>query len=527
MESLLSGFSESWSLPLLQPFVTYQSAYGVLEQRNLFSLLEDPAREYSTGLRPPPFTRDVSTSMEAYAETVQRVADSVVPFAFSTAEAAVARCEQLTFGFADPALLDSLDMFFQKVVRDGVGSVLSGVRKAAGMDDSTGSPTQQRQKLTMADGGEWEVFQLGLKILVVCAGLDKRFADFESGVLRPSLRKTATLLEIENGADAEVEEEALTPIGLGISSSATKLSSGKSPVNAQPASPTSKDSFDSVPQSALSILRRSPLNSAELRTLLASPPSPLISPPLEQLTRNAHRLVFDASFLPIQKEFAAFAGLPWNASEASPVSNNAANRRYGMMELPQFSLNPSPYITRIGEHLLTLPQQMELYQDDEGLCYRADLLPHLDLIRSQGAGGSTPRSPRNLEPAASSASPAKAAVDDDLLTLPAAALYLTALSLGTQALFISSTTALPALSDKGAKQLSADAGYMANVVSALDVEILPSLRAIEDMCGCPSVEMAKKLESAVAEGCVKEEEEIRRRIVALRTGVVGQPGGRT
>lgn len=526
MESTLSGFSESWSLPLLQPFLSYQNTFGVLEQRYLLSLLEDSSREYSTGLKPPPFTRDVSTAMESYAELVQRITDSVVPFTFQTADGAAQRCEQFTYGFATKSLLESLDMFFHKVVRDGLGGVLTGVRKAAGMDlpgVSSGPNSPPRQKLTMADGGEWEIFQLGLKILAVCAGLDKRFTDFETGVLKPLFKRTANVLEIKD-EDADTESEGPSPVAALTANKPSTGGANKSPINAtapSAAAPT-KESYESVPQSALSLLRRSQLNSEELRSLLLSPPSPLVNPPLEQLTRDAHRLVFDASFLPIQNEFAGFAGLPWNASESSPVAGAGGSRRYGMMEMPQFSLNPSPYITRIGEHLLTLPQQMELYQDDEGLCYRPDLLPFLDLLKPTLPG--TPRSPRvELAEPSSPVSPNKATgLEDDLLSLPAAALYLTALSLGTQVLFVTSTMNLPGLSEKGARQLSADAGYLANVVSALDVEVLPTLRAIEDMCGCATAEVSKRLEAALGLGCAKDEEEVRRKVVVLRTGPQGR-----
>ncbi|KAI9034517.1 Golgi complex component 7-domain-containing protein [Hyaloraphidium curvatum] len=503
MESQLSGFSESWSLPLLQPFLSHQSNYGTLEQRYLLSLLEDPKREYFVGLKAPPFSRDVSSSMEAYAETVQKVADSVVPFAFQAAEAAVHRCEQFTYGFADVALLESLDLLFQKLVRDGIGSVLAGVRRAAGMEPPVGGGP--RPKLAMADGGEWEVFQLGLKILVVCANLDRRFAEFEHGVVRPTLKKAAHLLELVD-VDAETEPESGTPVSKG-----EPKGQGKSPlataVANSLATPSSKATFDAVPQAALSLLRRSALNSPQLRVLLTDPPAKLVDPPLEQLTRSAHRLVFDASFMPIEREFETFASLPWSANEASPV----AGSRRGMMELPQFSLNPSPYITRIGEHLLTLPQQMELYQDDEGLCYRAELLPHLELLKPAAEAESAPTDPdAGGEPTTP--------VQEDPLALPPAALYLTALALGTQQLLVKSVVALPALSDKGARQLSADAGYLANVVSALDVEVLPTVKAIEDMCGCPAAEAGKKLEAKMAEGCGREEEDLRRRLLGLRTG---------
>lgn len=471
-----------------------------MEQRYLLSLLDDPNREYAIGLKLPSFTRDVSSAMESYAETVQIVADSVVPSSFSSAEGAVLRCEQLTYGFAIPALLDALDAYFQRVVRDGIGSVLTGVRKASGLE--TPAAGGARQKLSMADGGEWEIFQLGLKILAVCANLDKRFADFETGVLRPALKNAANIMEIREDVDDDGVESDSEPTSPNVAKAVQAL-----PARGAPKSP---EDGSAAPQSALSILRRSPLNSNELRTLLLAPPTPLLKPPLEQLTRSAHRLVFDASFLPIQNEFSGFAGLAWNVSESSPVAG-AGQRRYGMMEMPQFSLTPSAYITRIGEHLLTLPQQMELYQDDEGLCYRADLLPHLELARPAEVAGQEPGQEADGE-------------EDELMSLPAAALYLTALSLGTQVLFVQSAVALSALSDKGARQLSADAGYLANVVSALDVEVLPTFRAIEDMCGCSSHEVAGKLEAALAQGCGKEEEDVRRRIASLRG--VGQQSGR-
>jgi len=50
----------------------------------------------------------------------------------------------------------------------------------------------------------------------------------------------------------------------------------------------------------------------------------------------------------------------WNASGAA----QPANPLPGVTEMPAFSLAPSAYITTIGEHLLTLPQQLESYSEE-------------------------------------------------------------------------------------------------------------------------------------------------------------------
>jgi len=57
----------------------------------------------------------------------------------------------------------------------------------------------------------------------------------------------------------------------------------------------------------------------------------------------------------------AMSTLPqWNASGAA----QPAYPLPGVTEMPAFSLAPSPYITAIGEHLLTLPQQLETYSEE-------------------------------------------------------------------------------------------------------------------------------------------------------------------
>eukprot|EP01027_Heterolobosea_sp_BB2_P013218 GEZU01019076.1.p1 GENE.GEZU01019076.1~~GEZU01019076.1.p1 ORF type:complete len:188 (-),score=51.84 GEZU01019076.1:400-963(-) len=167
------------------------------------------------------------------------------------------------------------------------------------------------------------------------------------------------------------------------------------------------------------------------------------------LQKEVERFVYDALFANIKSSLQTFTTLKqW---DAQPTRNSP-------YELPSFSLSPSGYITQIGEHLLTLPQQLETlhqhhnHQADEEGSHLADQAHYwLDMV-----------------------------------------------SKGTVEALQERIMLLPRLSDSGAKQLAADIDYLFNVMSALSESPHPSLKVMSSLLSTPKEEFIKTMATTIS-----------------------------
>ncbi|TPX34644.1 hypothetical protein SmJEL517_g02687 [Synchytrium microbalum] len=245
---------------------------------------------------------------------------------------------------------------------------------------------------------EWGQFQVGLRVLGICCTLLQRLSELE-----PGIRRIVALAESRRDTSS-IDECA----------------------------------------SATSILRASTLNSLALQTLISSASNTILVQltPIETLAKAAQKRAFDILITPIQKQLDVTPSLPvWNAS--APTTSSP----FGI-EVPQFSLSPSSYATRMGEHLLALPQQIELYQDDEALRWNVKELPYLATEEIEEP---------EVEPAF---------------------LWMTCVVRAAASLFSTSILKIDKLSPHGCLQLKEDVGYMINVFAAMDVEPDATLVAV-------------------------------------------------
>eukprot|EP00038_Savillea_parva_P011484 m.197859 g.197859 ORF g.197859 m.197859 type:complete len:721 (+) comp20248_c0_seq1:124-2286(+) len=148
---------------------------------------------------------------------------------------------------------------------------------------------------------------------------------------------------------------------------------------------------------------------------------------MQRLNTALHELAYRSVLAPLKGKLAAVKG----ATEWSATGGDT------------FSLSPLPYITGIGEQLLTLPQQLEPFvaQDDSDMllvALRAGPLPDALALPDEFDGSTV----------------------DHWLE-----------SIGTQLanLYLDEVFKIGKLSSKGCAQLSADIEYLCNVMSALDI----------------------------------------------------------
>ncbi|KAJ3068019.1 hypothetical protein HK102_007277, partial [Quaeritorhiza haematococci] len=485
----------SWGFVVFEAFMPFQQDYGTYEKTLLQSHL-NTAFKYDTNLD--------------YMEIVRTMGD-LLPNLIKFAEAATMRCIQLTDGFGAVGLLEALNAYFVAII-DRYKALLQLVRSETSFGkrskkqkggnaaaSSSAADLQQHMDDTPLDDYElgsgdlmgnkqqqdWAHFQVGLGLLGICAAMTKRLQAFDENVkktlssvvkTRIDLAHTESLTEFVEQQQEHKDECVASLVLLKLSAlNSYKLhnlissieDSGLSSTAPLPlktgSGPAGKDSSTS-PES------RSPTLSETFKSL-------------STLTTSSQKLVFDILTFPIQKAIAPVPTLEIWASSASTTSSPFN------LEMPQFSLSPSGWIMKVGEHLLTLPQQLELYSDDEALGFEVGSLPFLEeeeeseegKKESGGAGsgdgegttagaaadGATtdgqpleePIQPNDQNPTV--LHPNSDSEDSDSEDQTAVAhLWLTSISRGTMSHLLTTILKIKNLTPQGRKQLVTDLGYL-------------------------------------------------------------------
>ncbi|CAG8464201.1 3633_t:CDS:1, partial [Paraglomus occultum] len=331
-----------WGHVIFEPFSDYQHDYAEYEKTYLSQV----------------FRENLHAEKGVSVDTTRAIADSVGKV-FSLVEGSLSRCMALTHGFGGVGLIDAVNYFFEAVFME-YNNLLKRLRVECGLnanrqhDQQYSTLPSNRNENTYdfdqekLETDDWSNFQLGLRLLGICRQMSERLANFESKV-KETLNGTRALIE-DNGLNADLEWYDRRSVTL--------------------------DGFSGT-RTSLMLLRQSPLNSYLLNQLLTCIESKqlfeLSVNSLTSFTKQCQLFVFDTIYLPIVKHL---AGLPtmsiWN-------SNSEDNRRSAFnLEIPSFSLQPSKYIMSIGEDLLNLPSQFEIYADDSALAFSISSLPYAD-----------------------------------------------------------------------------------------------------------------------------------------------------
>jgi len=185
------------------------------------------------------------------------------------------------------------------------------------------------------------------------------------------------------------------------------------------------------------------------------------------------------------------------------------------LNLPSFSLSPLPYITQIGEHLLTLPQQLEPFANKDfalsletpissvGLRVSEDAVivdgeANAVLTRNNNSFDSVEEDSTSISRNFSSfqlSSENSNKEENQRTSEPLEEMeetngfvfqWINSITRGTMGLYMQKIIEIPHLSETGAKQLAADIGYLMNVASALGVSVDPSLELAFKYISVPS-----------------------------------------
>jgi hypothetical protein len=241
-------------------------------------------------------------------------------------------------------------------------------------------------------------------------------------------------------------------------------------------------------EASLLSLRLSSLNSVHLSQWIskAHSPSPSSTTPskyfqpsvqhLQGLLKKCQKYLFDTMILPIDKRLSLLSSLQVWTLKSAP------NPSPFQLEMPQFSLSPSEYVTRIGEHLLSLPQQLDLYVDDPGLGVGLEGLPFLEPLLGTslfgGCVGGNNREEEEGEIRGTDGEGLGEAQEEEEEALDITYIWMTSVSRGTMSLLYEKILDLKTLTQHGCSQLLTDLQYLVNVLSAMDIEPTEEYKAL-------------------------------------------------
>lgn len=424
--------AKSWEVALFEPFLDWQVEYLALEARFL------SASMHGEGVLPGLLESGASgQQMRVFWDEIQHV--------FAACEEAMVRNAAFTHGYGWVQCVQAVDECLSAHLKQQIGHLDRLSRKQR---DLAGDGRGKSAKEVDLDGldystEDWNLFQLGLKLLSICRQFATRLAAFEEKL----------------------------QARMAIHSQAIKA--------ARPVVPGTTNG-------AISLLRQSTLFSTELSALLdqasdASQRQPLCHVTFgasNDLAKSCQNLVHQTILRPLIASLSSYASLSaWSATtDSRPEAKSAFD-----LNMPTFSLSPTEVISRLGEGLFNLPSLFEVYADDDALSVSLETLPFVDPayyqamqaastpsvhVRRQSSYGSTPDSESLSASTASKVSKPEPLSAEAVISAWLSSLTLTVLAHLTG-------TALPAirsLTSHGSAQLASDLAHISNVAKALDVE---------------------------------------------------------
>ncbi|XP_065828857.1 conserved oligomeric Golgi complex subunit 7-like [Oscarella lobularis] len=345
----------------------------------------------------------INLEAQGLTDTVTLVADSI-PRLFNAAEESIDRCLQFTQGLGCCGLVQALEAFFSMYC-GRLESALVDVRSSRNVENAS-----QPQGTASGFRDDWSYFQNAFRFLECCGSVLFRFSKFESDFLSVFSTKASHIG---------------TP---------SRVSAVEGSVNLQ---------FFNY------LLERRPTEYQQVVDLVYPLESVAYTLPLLPESRSAilafnklvHDFAFDSLFSGLQtKLFEVPRMEAWKAESSESAG------------LATFTVSPLTYITQIGDHLLTLPQQLEPFVSQEytalDTALRATELPYSETPVS------VPASPEHEMDIAES--------------------WIGAITNATMKVYFQKILEIDHFSHHGAQQLSTDIEYFCNVLSAL--EVLPNVQ---------------------------------------------------
>lgn len=408
------------------PYESFKQRYGHMERAILSSEIA------GVDLRGA-VTRGVGAQGIELSETVRRMEESI-PQVILLLEAAVERCINFTGGSEADELILALDdtmLQYISTLQDTLKSLraVCGVdNKDIGLDRKEGAQNSRKTDL-ISNEEEWSIVQGALQILTVADCLTSRSSVFEAS-LRATLARLSTTLSLS------VFGSSLDNNQLHV---ANDDGNGEPPLGGRAALDVAAVRLVDVPEKARKLFNL--LDQSKDPRFHALP---LASQRVAAFAEAVNELVYDVLISKVRQRLSEVSRMPiWSAAEEQSA-----------FRLPTFSAYPQPYVTSVGEYLLTLPQQ--------------------------------------LEPLAEGISNSDANNDEAQFF---ATEWMFKVAEGATALYMEQLRGIQYITDGGAQQLSVDIEYLSNVLSALSMPIPPVLATFQTCLGTPRDQLKDLLKS--------------------------------
>ena len=515
---------------LLEPFAIFVDSFGTFAEHQLLTALE------SAGL-------ESETLKSASAERIVARAKTSLAPVLAAADAALDDCISLTGGRSMPALSRAIDHLFGEYARRIIGgvtrvrSLVEKTRRVYADSKSAGGSDPSPSARGGAGGGEadeeraWAQFQFAMQLVEFSGDLLAQRSALLSRAYTAASDAVAAAAAADNGgknpdfeavvvsipisSEATAELHAYVQAGV---ATATETASNTATVTATASASASTSASAAAAAAAASVSAAA--SASQLSPLLSQPP-----PPMRLLLLNdmVHELALDLALTPMQLRLeSAVVNAPWNTTATGTEEESLPSPA----QEDDFSLSPLLYVTKVGEHLISLPQHLEAFVNTQASV----------VVASSGDGGGDSRgdhgttllgqalsvcrvepfcesmrsimeNQQSAMPLAASAAAAAAATSSDNgpkgnsssrgENVAEAGLFLSAegvsdawigaIATSTMRHYVETVLASlqpgSLLVPKAARQLCADIGYLCNVVSALDTapapELLLTMRLLE------------------------------------------------
>ncbi|CAO3609177.1 unnamed protein product [Cunninghamella blakesleeana] len=543
-------FSESnnWSYSLYEPFLPIQSQYVILEGRLLKDELDLIFLTFNK-------MKNISSALNI----IQNSSISSVGKIFDLIRQSFDRCISLTHGYGavewlktiNNIMIDVSKKFEQLMEKVKILSLDNKKNKNSYTDhssnhfnnisnnnsnnynnnnDDDNGNNEPNPRLSLSsdttddldlnigieNNNDWHEFQIGLQFLSICESMSNQFQNLEEKIKQVLEQSRQYVVEGEQKI-TQIEEniestnETTTSINSVPSNSPKEHRRRRSSIslmnnrNSYQHSPNShydrqrrsimdlngsKQQYENIKgsEASMALLRTSTLNSHELQTLMSQVST--VNEDGKSDVINKALSISNECIRNMTETFQYFVHDTIHQSISDPL-----NKVLILTDV----LSPNEYITQVGERLLMLPQQLEVYASDSGLAFQKDTVPLIndDAYDNNIINGEDDHEENENGSIANDDDDNDGGENSDSLSNEKIIrLWTTSVARGIMKTFLSKILDIRNLSKSGGRQLRVDIEYLVNVLSALDVQPLPNLIKVYTLLGVDEQNIIKELLAA-------------------------------
>lgn len=459
-----------------------------------------------------------STSLDApsYPEIASHVRDGTI-ILFDAVRSSFTRCQTLTGGLFMPSLMNATEELALNFVFK-FSSLVVVIRKRAGLDTLQTATIKSNDN---SDQSTWCSVEGSFQLLVASRRLQQTMYDLDTE-LHAWVKQVIVRWQQRERGDILVHHQHYQQQRNSYGSSSSS-STSSTPYSCSPSKdssfhedidyllqgkqrvweyliqsdPEANEEMKKQVQRLLHSSRRAaaPHDTEEsldtsLQKTSAHGPWDSVREQVDTCVQKVQKLVFDCLFLPLRQ---ALQGLhSWPRWKQQQEKQNEED-----VPLPEFSLQPSAYITQVGDILLTLMEQLEphisKYEQQASQLKKTTLLEEAAPLEDHHLGSRRNRAKEGKKKVGSGKSNlvgAEGALKQD----SSSQFWMSKIVEGLGELLLKEIIDIPRIEDKGSAQLGTDLNYLSNVIQALGVQLNPALEHISKFLVLSTTEIRTRWE---------------------------------